>query len=144
MQNYIDSFMFDREIKDVSIILKFYLSQVFQRYGQPVNHCNVIISDCKDKSFKMSEVMSRYICPHKTILLINSDVSHHRVRSIVSVVINLLRFHRGNDHITSLIHVYMRLSNAGARSIAVRLRAFLTRISVVSVALHIWSRCASF
>ena len=80
MYYYIHSLIFDCEIKDVSIVLKFYLSQVFQRNGQPVDRCNVIISDRKDKPLKITEVMSRYIRPHKTILMLVSDVSRHHIR----------------------------------------------------------------
>ena len=80
MYYYIHSLIFDCEIKDVSIVLKFNLSQVFKRYCQPVDRCNVIISDRKDKSLKITEVMSRYIRPHKTILMLGSYVSRHHIR----------------------------------------------------------------
>ena len=125
MQNYIQSFMLNREVKNVSIVLKFYFRQLFQRYSQPVKRCYVIISDGKDEPFKIGEVMSRNICPHKTVvLLLNRDVSHHRIRRDMVINIHMLRFERGDDDDTSPNRgIGMRIWTGRVRLRAIRIRA---------------------
>ena len=48
VQYYVQSFLLNCEVKYVSIILEFDLSQVFKRYGQSIKRCNIIVRDGKD------------------------------------------------------------------------------------------------
>ena len=140
MQNYVQSFMLNCEVKNISIVFKFYLGQLLKRYGQSVERCNVIVSDGKDEPFKIGEVMGRYICPHKTvILLLNRDVSHHGMRRNVVIDIHMLRFERGKDDITSPNRsIGMCDWTVRVRLRAIRMGAIRMRLSMLSMALHIW------
>ena len=84
------SFLLNCEVQNVCIVLKFHLGQVFQRYRQPLDSRNIVVTDRKDQPLHIRKVMCRYIGSLQPRLRINRYFINDRFRDNVVVAFMLL------------------------------------------------------